>query len=743
MKVIQVLDEISKKNISIVSVVRIIASYQYLSEKSKIVVSNNQDKLKKVGIVKSLFSNLFFSSEVSRIIKINNPEIVHIHGIWRPIHFFFMLHCTLLNIPILVQPHGMLLKEALKSKSYISYAIKLFTLFIFYRFFLSKSAFIAVTQEEKDSINKYFPNAKISIVKNPLAIQKIVSKKIKKKFVYFGRYNRHKNIKEFIKAFISAKPDNEWSFHIYGIEDDENYRKELFDLVQTAGFSRSIKFIKPEFNIKKKFQIISESWCNVLLSKSEILSLSVLEAFSVGTQSIVNKKIFFPIWLKKFLIGSNVENISLVKNIRLIMKQDIKKKKELKKVMTNLFQDKYTLSNEKKLYESFIEKIVNQHKTSISSRFSNFSVLFSNLLNSVLVPFLMVLAVIFDSSSFAAEIGVYPGIVLLLTQVFSANARSLLLYNRNNKFYDQVINIRFYVGIIIVATLTSYQYFFSNTENFITLSILSFIVYLSWINEINLAIHEKNRSSLVIKLFLIISILFYILVMVNFLLNTGQLLDILKFYLLFHLLFFLYHINILNFNIKKFTQYFKNQFEEYLAVASSFFNIIGVIIWRISLVVLLGKTAAGLFFASFAIASFPGTLFNNIVGQIVTINENLKNLIYKISSILFILYITLVFILILMNQVFLSDFQFYNFISITLASLLGTPFMLRALSSRHEFLSFSKSFQKKIFTKDILYGISISPIIVILFFLGGKEMLIYAYPISSFLALFYYRKIKV
>ena len=39
MKVIQVLDEISKKNISIVSVVRIISSYKYLSKQSKIIVA--------------------------------------------------------------------------------------------------------------------------------------------------------------------------------------------------------------------------------------------------------------------------------------------------------------------------------------------------------------------------------------------------------------------------------------------------------------------------------------------------------------------------------------------------------------------------------------------------------------------------------------------------------------------------------------------------------------------------------
>ena len=309
-------------------------------------------------------------------------------------------------------------------------------------------------------------------------------------------------------------------------------------------------------------------------------------------------------------------------------------------------------------------------------------------------------------------------------------------------WYDQVINLRFYVGISILLILTSYQYFFSYTENFMNLSILSFIVYLSWINEINLAIHEKNRSSLIIKIFLIVSVLFYFLLIANFLSEGDKLSFILKFYLLFHALFFVYHINFLNLNIRKFIQYFKNQFEEYLAVASSFFNIIGVIIWRISLVMLLGKSIAGLFFASFAIASFPGTLFNNIVGQIVTINQKLKELIYKISNVLFVLYIILISFLILLNQIYFKDFQFFNFFHITLVSLFGTPFMLRALSNRHEFLSFSKKSQKKIFIKDILYGISISPIIIILFYIDGKDFLIYSYPISSFLALFYYRKIK-
>ena len=43
---------------------------------------------------------------------------------------------------------------------------------------------------------------------------------------------------------------------------------------------------------------MSESFINILMSKSEILSLSVLEALSVGTKSLVSKNLKFP---KKYL----------------------------------------------------------------------------------------------------------------------------------------------------------------------------------------------------------------------------------------------------------------------------------------------------------------------------------------------------------------------------------------------------------------------------------------------------------
>ena len=60
MKIIQILDEVSKKNISLVSVAKIINSYKFLSKKSIIVTSNNQEQIKKILILKNSYKNFFF-----------------------------------------------------------------------------------------------------------------------------------------------------------------------------------------------------------------------------------------------------------------------------------------------------------------------------------------------------------------------------------------------------------------------------------------------------------------------------------------------------------------------------------------------------------------------------------------------------------------------------------------------------------------------------------------------------------
>ena len=55
---------------------------------------------------------------------------------------FSLLFCKLNKIPFLIQPHGMLLDDALKSNTYINYLFKILTLKV-YNIFLKNVYFLA------------------------------------------------------------------------------------------------------------------------------------------------------------------------------------------------------------------------------------------------------------------------------------------------------------------------------------------------------------------------------------------------------------------------------------------------------------------------------------------------------------------------------------------------------------------------------------------------------------------------
>ena len=741
MKIIQVIDEVSKRNISLVSVTKIINSYKFLSKESIVITTDNQEKVKKILVLKNLYKNLFFYSKISKILKKYKPDALHIHGMWRPIQFLFILHCSFLNIPVLIQPHGMLLPAALKSRSFLSFIFKLICIYLFYKLF-ARLTFIAVTKEEKEFINKYFSSSTVFIIKNPFKIPSVVIKKISNKFVYFGRYNRHKSLKEFIQAYMLANTSGKWTLDIYGIDDDPLYKAELINLVNTNNCNSKIRFMKPVFNIKKKFQIISNSSCNVLMSKSEVLSLSVLEAFSKGIPSLVNKDLHFPNWIKNNLIRSSLKISDLIKNINSVINKNYKLKIYARNKLKKIFTKKYNFENEKSIYRKSLISAINGNKAN-NTLLNSFEILSANIFNSVFIPFLIILSVVFNKISLASELGIIPGMLLLTTQLFSGNARSILLYNNDKEYLYKIINFRVFLSIFFFLLSETILKLFYYNENYYFYSVLFAIINLSWINEVFLALHEKNKSLLFIRLFTVISVFFYILIYLSYVFQNFNLYLVLISYLFFQLIFFIYHFNYKLFKIIILDNDANNSIVKFLPTASTFFNVLSVVVWRVSLFSLLGKSLAGIYFAAFSLASFPGTLFNNILAQIVILNKTIQNQFSKIYFLFSIMLSITIILLIALINIFFTDFPNFNLILTTLISLLGTVIMLRALYYRHSILFLNRINQKKVFLADILYSLSISPIILILYFIGGENLLIYSYFISSIFAYFFYKRIKL
>ena len=153
------------------------------------------------------------------------------------------------------------------------------------------------------------------------------------------------------------------------------------------------------------------------------------------------------------------------------------------------------------------------------------------------------------------------------------------------------------------------------------------------------------------------------------------------------------------------------------------------------------KSIAGVFFACFSIGSFPGTVFNSVIGpafikEKIRLNNYLK----------FFLYVVFIFILILfiLNYLFIFNGEIINylsfeFISFTVSiSLIGSYFMSYAMYLRHKKIQSSLRVRSDLFQIDILYGTSITFLIPILYYLGNIIGVSFAFFVASLIALAVY-----
>lgn len=127
-----------------------------------------------------------------------------------------------------------------------------------------------------------------------------------------GRFNKIKNLKLCIESFAKSNFSQNIYFEIYGIDDDELYKKEIEELIRIKRKNNIKIFIKKPVYGKLKNEVIAEAWLNILLSDSEVLSLSVQEAGLLGTPSLVNRQIYFPNWISRL----NFKTLKNIKDIR-------------------------------------------------------------------------------------------------------------------------------------------------------------------------------------------------------------------------------------------------------------------------------------------------------------------------------------------------------------------------------------------------------------------------------------------
>ena len=767
MKVLHITNEFTKKNFSISSLIIYLSNYLYKNYKHSysILTSSLEKNLfekKNIEILKidSWFQYFFNKSVLSK--KFQEFDHIHIHGLWAPIQFISLLACNEKKIKCVVHPHGMLLDEAVKSAGWIKYIFKQIGLLFLRNILGSNVRFVSITGQETSAIKRYFPNSKITEISNPIpfSFKDIKEAKKKNKIVYFGRIHPHKNLHLVIKSFIKANLEDDWTLELYGIRDDEKYFKELNRLIKNYS---QIKIMEPIFGEEKQ-KIMKEAWLNILISKSEVLSLSILESCLYGLPSLFNKDIEIndfgdsiiftnlsidqisekiievSSWTpeqrdaKEKLVISSVIDKTSIKTISLKyedMYQDISLEPES---LLNVEQVPDDLENEEVQlpFVSVLKK--NLNFLLISSAYT-FNLMFASLL--------VVSLVILGYYSIAGELGLVISFWITITQIFSSNMRSIVVSEQNTNYaiYSLVYRFVFSICSLVAFYFVSTNYLTFENQNLIFLS--SALIMSQWVNEMKLAQFEVNKTYKKFNIFLYINVFTIFCTAIILIINQLVFLE----YLLGG-----YSLAIVVYLLKDFLFYFLGNTKaalktiiriniQTIAFASSFSIIISSFAWRIMIYYIFDKSLAGIFFACFSIGSFPGTLFNSVIGPaFIKQKIEISNTIKKLSALFFFVLLVAisisVYALLLQESINYIGFEFVSFtISI---SLTGSYFMSYAMYLRHKKIQTSEKERMYIFKRDILYGLSITFLIPILYFSGGTVAVSFSFFLASIMAMISY-----
>lgn len=232
------------------------------------------------------FMGFFNRKEISKLIK---SEVVHFSSVFFAPTIFLLVISFILHKKIIVSPRGELYPDALKKSNFRKKIyLKLFA------FFTHKLVFHATNGEEFKHIKDIFPKAKdIIILPNLMPVIKMSGIGNNGKVLFLGRLNEIKNLDKLIEAIFLLKKNfgKEVILNIAGearIETEKKYKKYLTQLIVKFKIQGQVNFLGQILD-KQKSDLLKDSCCLVLPSKSENFGNVVIEALANGTPVIASK----------------------------------------------------------------------------------------------------------------------------------------------------------------------------------------------------------------------------------------------------------------------------------------------------------------------------------------------------------------------------------------------------------------------------------------------------------------------
>ena len=238
----------------------------------------------KYGIIKDLFKNI--------PTDINKYDIIHQHGIWKPISLYTKRIRKKSKIKSVILPHGFLEPFRLNISKYKKRLIYN----LYERSNLNQAnALVACANDEAYKLKKLFPKKDIAVVPNGISSDFFYAKndrpisKEKMRMLFLSQIIPIKGLERLLRIMykIGIKKFKDWEFLIAGYED-KNHTVFLKKLVLELNLRELVKFVGPKLG-DEKIRTFDSTDLFILPTFNENYGIVVAEALARGIPVLTTK----------------------------------------------------------------------------------------------------------------------------------------------------------------------------------------------------------------------------------------------------------------------------------------------------------------------------------------------------------------------------------------------------------------------------------------------------------------------
>lgn len=638
----------------------------------------------------------------------------------------------------------------------INYGFSFQTLKNIFTFFLYK--FSTIYSDGHILLNRYGINlieAKLGDLKNkiiiPHGVDNYFFKILKKKnngflnIIYVSPIDHYKHQWNVIEAVrqLSLK-GLKIKLRLIGPISNKQSEKNLFYQIKKSNINKKIIHYygaQSRVNIAK---LMNKSDVFLFASSCESFGLTLLEGMASDLYILSSNKSGLNLTSENKAIYFDPLSVVSIKKSIIKFKNLSNLKKYENKNKTKSIAKKYKWGKTSDATFKFLKKINDSRYISEKKLFSkiNFferlkNIYFENIfITSYSINFFTPISIffIFYLSGFkniSVQYAIILSIASFFTQIFSANARNIILADKSNKSVLSTIYYRAMLSSLIIGAGSICLNLFYELPLAVLVSPL-LLVSLSWIKEISIASSENSDNKFYEFIFQIYYIITFSICFFLYYYNINEI------YLLVFpiavLAELIVRIKILTtnkeFNLKEILGNFGSITQQLsLAFWSGFFlTLLNIIIRILTDLNFTSATAADYFFC-FSIATFPGTIVTSILGVSYLGKEKRFPFYFKFLMLLY--FLSFIFSPFLN----INYFQFNTNLAISVISITGLILVFSQSIRQLNIINLSKRTQT--FKRDIIFFI-LSLLILLVFVIYLKNNFIFFILVSSLLSLIIY-----